>query len=169
MSNGKSKSFRRRHILHIAHCSLLIGHLGSAALLTFLGTLCWNSQTQAGEPQSAPPAAATGSAAEESFLPQSPQAGSRRDPGPRLVFKDHLTPHWFARNTRFWYCNNLRSDAKEFIVVEADKGTRWPAFDHATLAAALSKAAGSEYKPDRLPFSSIAFVENGKAVAFKTG
>src|SRR6266516_2850216 len=30
MSNGKSKSFRRRHILHIAHCSLLIGHLGSA-------------------------------------------------------------------------------------------------------------------------------------------
>src|SRR6266487_1375974 len=30
MSNGKSKSFRRRHVLHIAHCSLLIGHLGSA-------------------------------------------------------------------------------------------------------------------------------------------
>src|SRR6266536_5067376 len=29
MSNGKSKSFMRWHTLHIAHCTLLIGHLGS--------------------------------------------------------------------------------------------------------------------------------------------
>src|SRR5881296_1119825 len=29
MSNGQSESFRRTHILHIAHCTLLIGYLGS--------------------------------------------------------------------------------------------------------------------------------------------
>ncbi len=87
------------------------------------------------------------------------------EPGPRRVFRDRVTPHWFANNTRFWYRNDLRDDAREFILVDAQRGTRELAFDHAKLIAALSKATGSEYK--RLPFNSIAFIEDGKAVAFK--
>ena len=37
------------------------------------------------------------------------------------------------------------------------------------LAEALSKATGADYKPGQLPFRSIAFVEEEKAVAFKIG
>src|SRR5262245_38063262 len=88
---------------------------------------------------------------------QSPQQQQRRGGGrfggpPRGVYKSSVTPHWFANETRFWYRNDLRGGAKEFILVDAEKGTRRPAFDHEKLAAALSKAAGEEFKADRLPF-----------------
>src|SRR5262245_9314067 len=40
------------------------------------------------------------------------------------VYKAQLTPHWFQNNTRFWYRNDLRGGAREFIVVDAERGTR---------------------------------------------
>src|SRR5438552_8748332 len=59
------------------------GRSGKAvALLALLATVYCKSQTRAGQPQSVPPDASAGSAAEESFQPESSQAGSRRDPGP---------------------------------------------------------------------------------------
>ena len=99
---------------------------------------------------------------------ESPQGFQRGDQGPRRVFRDRITPHWFAGNTHFWYRNDLRGGAKEFVLIDAARGTRQPAFDHAKLAAALSKATGKESKEDKLPFDSIAFIDDGKAVAFKT-
>src|SRR5215510_1138825 len=67
------------------------------------------------------------------------QARRGRFGGPeRGVYKSQITPHWFQENTRFWYRNDLRDGAKEFIVVDAEHGVRKPAFDHAQLAAALS-------------------------------
>src|SRR5258708_385518 len=81
------------------------------------------------------------------------------------VYKLKLTPHWFADNSRFWYRNDLKEGAREFIVVVAEQGKREPAFDHAKLAASLSKSAGKEYRGDRLPFDEIEFVGD-KAVQF---
>src|SRR5262249_5584387 len=40
---------------------------------------------------------------------------------------------------------------------------------HPKLARALSKAAGKEYRPDRLPFDLIEFVDGGKAIRFEVG
>ena len=97
----------------------------------------------------------------------SPQRAPRPDSGPRRVFRDRIAPHWFEGNNRFWYRNDLRDGAKEFVLVDAERGTRQPAFDHAKLAAALSKAAGADYSAEKLPFDSIAFVDEGKAVAFR--
>jgi dipeptidyl aminopeptidase/acylaminoacyl peptidase len=57
--------------------------------------------------------------------------------------------------------------AREFITVDAERGLRQPAFDHAKLAAALSKAAGKEYAADHLPFDSIEFVQDDKAIRFQ--
>src|SRR5262245_18511606 len=64
---------------------------------------------------------------------------------PRGVYTSTITPHWFQNDTRFWYLNGLRGGAKEFILVDAEKGKRQPAFDHQKLAASLSKAAGEEF------------------------
>jgi dipeptidyl aminopeptidase/acylaminoacyl peptidase/uncharacterized protein (DUF885 family) len=94
------------------------------------------------------------------------QAGSRPRPGEGLVFKTRIMPHWFNHNTRFWYRNDLAGGAREFIVVDAEKGTRGPAFDHSKLAAALSKAAGAHYNADRIPVDEISFVEGQNAVEF---
>ena len=85
----------------------------------------------------------------------------------RGVYKAQITPHWFRNNTRFWYRNDLSGGAEEFILVDAEKGTRQPAFDQEKLAAALSKAAGQEFKADHLPFTTIQFVGEGKAVEFE--
>ena len=99
---------------------------------------------------------------------ESPQRGPRRDGRSPRVFKDRITPHWFHDNQRFWYRNDLRGGAKEFILVNAVEGTRQPAFDHAKLAAALSKAAGRECSADKLPFDTIEFIENTNVIRFKT-
>jgi dipeptidyl aminopeptidase/acylaminoacyl peptidase len=85
----------------------------------------------------------------------------------RGVYKGQITPHWFQENTRFWYRNDLRDGGKEFIVVDAEHGTRLPAFDHQKLAASLSKATGKEFKPDKLPFSEIELVHGGKSIQFE--
>jgi dienelactone hydrolase len=87
------------------------------------------------------------------------------------VFKATLTPHWFDAGKRFWYRNDTKDKTKDFVLVDAEKGTRQPAFDHDKLAAALSQAAGTKYEGNRLPFESIRFVDAGesKAVRFEVG
>ena len=106
----------------------------------------------------------------EKYVP-SPEVLQRRRPPDQTgrVYKTRITPHWFANNTRFWYRNDLRGGTREFILVaiEAERAIRKPAFDHAKLAAALSKATGAEYRADRLPFDEIAFLDDGKAVSFR--
>jgi dipeptidyl aminopeptidase/acylaminoacyl peptidase len=85
------------------------------------------------------------------------------------VFKTTVTPHWFDGNKRFYYRNDTKDNTKEFILVDAEKGTRQPAFDHAKLAAALSQASENNYDAKSLPFQSIRFVEGGKAIRFEVG
>ena len=82
------------------------------------------------------------------------------------VFRDRIMPHWFHGNTRFWYRNDVHGGAKEFVVVDAEKGTHKIPFDHAKLAAALSKATGTEFPADKLPFNRIEFVDDATAVRF---
>jgi len=77
------------------------------------------------------------------------------------VYRDRVTPHWFANETKFWYRNDLKGGTKEFVLVDAEKGTRSLAFDHAKLAAGLSKAADAEFPADRLPFNDIDFMDDG--------
>jgi hypothetical protein len=85
-----------------------------------------------------------------------PQRGQRDDA--QRVYKARIVPHWFQNNTRFWYRNSLPGGAQEFILVDAERGTRAAAFDHAKLAAVLSKAVGkTNYHGDRLPFTLIQF------------
>jgi dipeptidyl aminopeptidase/acylaminoacyl peptidase len=82
------------------------------------------------------------------------------------VFKTSITPHWFQNDTRFWYRNDLIDDTKEFVVVDAEKGSRGPAFDHEKLAASLTAVARGTYEAKRLPFSTIDFIDDGKAIRF---
>src|ERR1700712_57685 len=63
--------------------------------------------------------------------PESPQ--QRRGgfgPPDRGVYKARVAPHWLTNNVEFWYRNDLRGGAKEFILVNAEKGSRQRAFDH---------------------------------------
>jgi dipeptidyl-peptidase 4 len=83
------------------------------------------------------------------------RAAKLRDTTANKVFKQTVKPHWLTGNTRFWYRNDLVGGAREFVLVDAVKGERTLAFDHAKLAAALAKATGKEIKADRLPVDNI--------------
>ena len=97
-------------------------------------------------------------------------ANAQRRRGPDItpgVYKSRIVPNWFANNTKFWYRNDLKGGAKEFILVDTTAGTRLPAFDHTKLAASLSTATGNAYASDHLPFSAIEFSKDGKSITFK--
>lgn len=73
---------------------------------------------------------------------------------------------WIEKTPRFWYRKTVRG-GQEFVLVDAEKGTRGPAFDHDRLAAALNKETGEKFTGITLPFRSINFVENEKFLEFE--
>jgi dipeptidyl aminopeptidase/acylaminoacyl peptidase len=75
-----------------------------------------------------------------------------------------VQPKWIA-GERFWY-RDAGPDGTEFVLLDAARGTRQPAFDHAKLAAGLSSASGAAYKPTKLPFSTFDFSDDGKSISF---
>jgi dipeptidyl aminopeptidase/acylaminoacyl peptidase len=93
------------------------------------------------------------------FQPRSEAAGPR-------VYKMEIVPHWFDGNNRFWYRNLLPGGTKEFIVVDAVRGLRRPAFDHERMAKALSRATGQSIDAHRLTFDRIEFSPDCRAVVF---
>ncbi|MEN6337345.1 MAG: DPP IV N-terminal domain-containing protein [Phycisphaerales bacterium] len=94
------------------------------------------------------------------------RATGLRDATANTVFRDRVTPHWFAGDSRFWYRNDLAGDAREFVVVDAEKGTRGPAFDHEKLAASLGKALGKTIEANKLPVDRLAFDDSGSQLSF---
>ena len=84
------------------------------------------------------------------------------------VFKTRVIPHWLPDNQRFWFRNELSDRGREFILVDAIKGQRSTAFDHARLAAALSKLTGKSVRADQLPVEALDFSADGKVVTLRT-
>src|SRR3982750_2260493 len=72
-----------------------------------------------------------------------------------LVLRSGVRPVWLP-DERFWY-RVTTSEGAEFILVDPAKGTRTPAFDHAKLAASLSKVSGRTYTAVNLPFQDLEF------------
>src|SRR3954470_2191639 len=68
---------------------------------------------------------------------------------------------WIAGTNRFWYRKTVKGGA-EFVVVDADKQEKRPAFDHAKVAAAL----GGKYTAVSLPFQEFAFADSERAITF---
>ena len=82
-----------------------------------------------------------------------------------LVYGSGVRPNWIASGDQFWY-RVTRENGAEFVLVDPAKGTRTAAFDHARLASSLAAASGSTVEPGKLPFQTIEFVDDLKAVTF---
>jgi dipeptidyl aminopeptidase/acylaminoacyl peptidase len=61
--------------------------------------------------------------------------------------------HWIGDSHRFWYAHSVKGGA-EYMLVDADAGTKKIAFDHEKLSNAVSKATGQKYTAQTLPFQS---------------
>jgi Dipeptidyl aminopeptidases/acylaminoacyl-peptidases len=77
-----------------------------------------------------------------------------------------VRPQWLSGMRRFWYARELPEGGREFVLVDAEAGTRRPAFDHERLAAALGKALGRTLTPTRLPLEALAFPD-AKTLRFR--
>jgi dipeptidyl aminopeptidase/acylaminoacyl peptidase len=75
-------------------------------------------------------------------------------------------PVWINGTDTFVY-NKSVDGGHTFVMVDATKGEKQPAFDHARLAAALGKASGKEYKAETLPFMRFRFLDKQAAVEFQ--
>lgn len=64
---------------------------------------------------------------------------------------------------RLWY-RLTTAEGDQFVLVDPATGSKAPAFDHAQVAAALSKAAGSTFDAKHLPFNAIEI--SGTSVMF---
>lgn len=82
-----------------------------------------------------------------------------------LVLGPAVRPAWLAGD-RFTYRNTVERGT-EFVLVDLARRTRVPAFDHAAVAAALSRAAGRPYDAGHLPFRAFTYVRGGAAIAFE--
>ncbi|MHB0960144.1 MAG: S9 family peptidase [Pirellulaceae bacterium] len=82
------------------------------------------------------------------------------------VTRIHVEPHWLPDNLRFWYRIELENNTNQFVMVDAETGAKQPAFDHARLAEALSKAAEQPCDPQRLPFDWIKCDVSSNALFF---
>jgi dipeptidyl-peptidase 4 len=80
------------------------------------------------------------------------------------VFRDRVEPHWFDDGRQFWYRVTTGPGAHEFIVVEAEKAVRRPAFDHHRLAETLAQKKISSAPADRLPIDRILCDPAGKFI-----
>ena len=83
----------------------------------------------------------------------------------QYIDRGNVNANWFG-DDKFWY-RVLTPEGSEFVVVDAAKGTRTVAFDHAKLAAILSSSTGKTYKPSMLPFQSITYSADGSSIFFR--
>jgi len=83
----------------------------------------------------------------------------------QYIDRGSVNANWFGED-KFWY-RVLTPEGSEFIVVDAVKGTRSVAFDHAKLAAVLASSTGRTYKPSMLPFQSITYSTDGNSIYFR--
>ena len=66
------------------------------------------------------------------------------------VFRDRVDAHWLADGGKFWYELKTGPASREYVLVDAEKGERRPAFDHARLAKALNLSGVGAARPDAL-------------------
>src|SRR5690348_15215506 len=81
-----------------------------------------------------------------------------------LVYHD-VRAKWLA-GERFWY-RDASPKGFQFVIYDAARGTRQPAFDQAKLAAALSAASGTTYNAEHPPFTTLAFSRDEKSNSFQ--
>lgn len=92
-----------------------------------------------------------------------------RERSSNKVFRRWVAPQWFSNGDRFWYRVQTGANAFEFVLVDAVKGTREAAFDHATLATALGARTKSTIEPNKLPFDAIRVSEDLTSIDFNHG
>jgi dipeptidyl-peptidase 4 len=73
------------------------------------------------------------------------------------IYKSRISPNWASDGSHMWYRNDLAKGAKEYVLIDLQKGTREPAFEQDKLAEALIENGIKGVQADRLPIDRLQF------------
>lgn len=77
-----------------------------------------------------------------------------------LVDSAAVKPTWLRGTESFWY-RRLHEGKTEFVMVDAEAGTKQPAFDHTRMAEALKGVLDGEVDPGELPITKMDLANGG--------
>jgi dipeptidyl aminopeptidase/acylaminoacyl peptidase len=83
----------------------------------------------------------------------------------RVTYGTTVQPRWIGKTDSLWYNWRGREGATFYLVYPPAKVKR-PLFDHVKLAAALTTAHRKPYEPGKLPFTTLNFTKDHKAIRF---
>jgi dipeptidyl aminopeptidase/acylaminoacyl peptidase len=83
----------------------------------------------------------------------------------RYVFSTAVTPHWLEFSDRFWYDYETPAGRKWWLV-DPVKKAKTPLFDHAKMAAQLTRILRTPYDAQHLPIGTIRFFDNDTRFRF---
>lgn len=83
----------------------------------------------------------------------------------RVTYSSTLQPRWIGKTDSMWYNWRNRQGTGFYLVYPPTKVKR-PLFDHVKLAAALATAHRKPYEPNALPFTTLNFTKDHKAIRF---
>lgn len=79
-----------------------------------------------------------------------------------------VRPQWLGQTGgMFWYERTKPGNRREWLLVNAPTATRKPAFDHARLAAALSKAINKPVNAEQLPLDRVVLEKDGAVLRLR--
>jgi dipeptidyl-peptidase-4 len=84
----------------------------------------------------------------------------------KLIQTPRVVPVW-VRNTDMFSYRRVTSAGSEFVLVDAEAGTKRPAFDHERMAKALSEFLKEEVKATALSFFAVEFGDGAVRVGVK--
>lgn len=83
-----------------------------------------------------------------------------------MVFSTSVQPNWLPKSNRFWY-KYSDSQGPKWYLVDADKASKAPLFDHVELASQLSIITRDPFDAKHLDLLKVSFTEDEKKVRFE--
>lgn len=83
----------------------------------------------------------------------------------RVTYSTTLQPRWIGKTDSLWY-NWRNRQGSTFHLVYPPAKVKRPLFDHVKLAAALATAHRKPYEPNNLPFTTLNFTKDHRAIRF---
>ncbi|MFN8582770.1 MAG: DPP IV N-terminal domain-containing protein, partial [Gemmatimonadaceae bacterium] len=83
----------------------------------------------------------------------------------RITYSTTVQPHWLGKTDSLWY-NWRDHNGATFVLVVPPLKVKRPLFDHVKLAAELATAHHKPFDPNKLPFNTLNFTKDHKAIRF---
>lgn len=84
----------------------------------------------------------------------------------KMVFSLNVDPHWLKKTDRFWYMYET-TEGKKWYIVDPVKGEKKLLFDHALLAAKLTRITDDPMDAQHLNIDSMRFIKDENWIHFE--